>query len=77
MIGNIRYPTLSFWQVNPLVCSNKSNWNLLIVDGLAHLVNLDSKVIEIADLGRFPGDILKGHDFDTEFEIFGKKGKIK
>ena len=53
-----------------------SNWNLLIVDGLAHLVDLDSKVIEIAGFGRFPGDILKGHDFDTEFEIFGKKCKI-
>ena len=41
----------------------------MIVDGLAHLVDLDSKVIEIAGFGRFPGDILKGHDFDTEFEI--------
>ena len=47
------------------------NWSLLIVDGSAHLVDLDSKVIEIAGFGRFPGDILKEHDFDTEFEIFG------
>jgi len=53
-----------------------SNWNLLIVDGLAHLVDFDSKVIEITGFGRFPGDILKGYDFDTEFEIFGKKCKI-
>ena len=53
-----------------------SNWSLLIIDGSAHLVDLDSKVIEIAGFGRFPGDILKEYDFDTEFEIFGKKGKI-
>ena len=33
-------------------------------------------MIEIAGFGRFPGDIIKEYDFDTEFEIFGKKGKI-
>ena len=53
-----------------------SNWNLLIVDGFAHLVDLDSKVIEVEGFGRFPSEILKEHDFDTEFEIFGKTGKI-
>ena len=53
-----------------------SDWTLLIIEGSAHLVDLDSKVTEIKDFGSFPTEILHNHELNTEFELFDKKAKI-
>ena len=53
-----------------------SNWVLLIIDGSAHIVNLDSEVIEIKDFGRFPTKLLHDHELNVEFELFEKKSKL-
>ena len=53
-----------------------SDWTLLIIEGSAHLVDLDSKVTEIKDFGSFPTEILHNHELNTEFELFEKKAKI-
>ena len=53
-----------------------SDWALLIIEGSAHLVNLESKITEIKDFGSFPTEILHNHELNTEFELFDKKAKI-
>ena len=53
-----------------------SDWILLIIEGSAHLVNLESKITEIKDFGSFPTEILHNHELNTEFELFDKKAKI-
>jgi len=53
-----------------------SDWKLLIIEGSAHLVNLDSKITEIKDFGNFPTEILHNHEPNIEFELFDKKAKI-
>ena len=53
-----------------------SDWKLLIIEGSAHLVNLDSKITEIKDFGNFPTEILHNHESNVEFELFDKKAKI-
>ena len=52
------------------------DWTLLIIEGSAHLIDLDSKVTEIKDFGSFPTEILHNHELNTEFELFEKKAKI-
>ena len=53
-----------------------SNWVLLIIDGSSHVVNLDSKVIEIKNFGRFPSKILHNYELNVEFELFEEKAKL-
>ncbi len=53
-----------------------SDWALLIIEGSAYLVNLESKITEIKDFGSFPTEILHAHESNTEFELFDKKAKI-
>ena len=53
-----------------------SNWVLLIIDGSAHVVNLDSEVVEIKDFGRFPTKLLHDYELNVEFELFEKKSKL-
>ena len=53
-----------------------SDWTLLIIEGSAHLVNLESKITEIKDFGSFPTEILNEHKSNTEFELFDKKAKL-
>ena len=48
----------------------------MIIEGSAHLVNLESKITEIKDFGSFPTEILHGYGSNTEFELFDKKAKI-
>ena len=50
-----------------------SSWNLLIIGGSAHLVDLDSEVIEISGFGSFPGKAIKNQKIGTEFDLFGEK----
>ena len=37
-----------------------ADWCLLVIDNKSHLVNLDSKIIEIKNFGNFPSEFLKG-----------------
>ena len=53
-----------------------SSWNLLIIGGSAHLVNLDSDVIEIPGFGSFPGKAIKNQKIGSEFNLFGEKSQI-
>ena len=53
-----------------------SNWNLLIIGGSAHLVDLDSDVIEIPRFGSFPGKVVKDQKTGEEFDLFGEKSLI-
>ena len=53
-----------------------SDWTLLVIEGSAHLVDLDSKITEVKDFGSFPTEILNEHKLNTEFELFDKKAKI-
>jgi len=53
-----------------------SNWNLLIIGGSAHLVDLDSEIIEIPRFGSFPGKAIKGQKIREEFDLFGEKSFI-
>ena len=53
-----------------------SNWNLLIIGGSAHLVDLDSDVIEIPRFGSFPGKAVKDQKTGEEFDLFGEKSLI-
>ena len=53
-----------------------SSWNLLIIGGSAHLVNLDSDVIEIPGFGSFPGKAIKNQKIGSEFNLFGEKSLI-
>ncbi len=50
-----------------------SNWNLLIINGSAHLVDLDSEIIEVAGFGRFPGEAVRGQKIGSVFDILGEK----
>ena len=50
-----------------------SNWNLLIIGGSAHLVDLDSDVIEIDGFGTFPGNAIKNQKSSVEFNLLGEK----
>ena len=50
-----------------------SNWNLLIIGGSAHLVDLDSEIIEISGFGRFPSDAVQDQEIGTEFDFLGEK----
>ena len=50
-----------------------SNWNLLIIGGSAHLVDLDSEIIEIAGFGRFSGEAVRGQKIGTRFDLLGEK----
>ena len=50
-----------------------SNFNLLIIDGSAHLVNLDLEILEIKGFGRFPSQPLMPYELGEEFEFLGKK----
>ena len=50
-----------------------SNWNLLIINGSAHLVDLDSEIIEIAGFGRFPGEAVRGQNLGSVFDLLGEK----
>ena len=52
-----------------------NNWILLVIEGSTHLVNLDSKIIDVKGFGRFPGKILHGKELNEEFELFDKKAK--
>ena len=53
-----------------------SHWVLLIIDGSAHVVNLDSEIVEIKDFGRFPAKLLHDYEPNVEFELFEKKAKL-
>ena len=53
-----------------------SNWTILIIQGSAHLIDLDSKITEIDGFGRFPTKILQDYNLNEEFEIFDTKVKI-
>ena len=50
-----------------------SNWHLLIIGGSAHLVDLDSKIIDIAGFGRFPSDAVSSQKIGSEFNLLGEK----
>ena len=50
-----------------------SNWHLLILGGSAHLVDLDSKIIDIAGFGRFPSDAVSSQKIGSEFNLLGEK----
>ena len=53
-----------------------NNWILLVIEGSTHLVNLDSKIIDVKGFGRFPSKILHGKELNEEFELFDKKAKL-
>ncbi|MBT6684673.1 MAG: hypothetical protein HOB55_07420 [Euryarchaeota archaeon] len=49
------------------------NFNLLIIGGSAHLVDLDLEVLEIKNFGRFPTKVLLNKEFGKEFNLLDKK----
>jgi|TARA_B110000263_G_scaffold232130_1_gene227944 tRNA (adenine57-N1/adenine58-N1)-methyltransferase len=49
------------------------NFNLLIIGGSAHLVDLDLEVLEIKGFGRFPTKVLLNNEFGKEFDLLGEK----
>ena len=53
-----------------------ADWCLLVIDNKSHLVNLDSKLIEIKNFGNFPSEFLKDQKKGVEFDLFSKKGKL-
>ena len=53
-----------------------AGWCLLVIDSKSHLVNLDSKIVDIKNFGSFPSEFLKNQKKGVEFDIFGKKGKL-
>ncbi len=53
-----------------------SNWTILIIQGSAHLIDLDSKITEIDSFGRFPTKILQDYNLNEEFEIFDTNVKM-
>ena len=53
-----------------------ADWCLLVIDNKSHLVNLDSKIIEIKNFGNFPSGLLKDKKKGGEFDLFGNKGKL-
>jgi len=50
-----------------------SNWKLFIVDGKSHLVDLDSKIIDIPKFGRFPSESLSKRGDNLNFDFLGCK----
>ena len=50
-----------------------SNWKLLIVDGKSHLVDLDSKIIDIPNFGRFPCKSISNQPDNLNFDFLGSK----
>ena len=46
-----------------------SNWKLLIVDGKSHLVDLDSKIIDIPKFGRFPSKSISNQADNLSFDF--------
>lgn len=53
-----------------------SSWILLVIEGSTHLVNLESKVIDVKGFGRFSGKLLQDRRLNEEFELFDKKVKL-
>ena len=50
-----------------------SNFNLLIIGGSAHLVDLDLNILEIKNFGRFPTKVLLNKEFGKEFDLLDEK----
>ena len=50
-----------------------SNFNLLIIGGSAHLVDLDLDVLEIKNFGRFPTKVLLNKELGKEFDLLDEK----
>ena len=50
-----------------------SNWKLLIVNGKSHLVDLDSKIIDIPKFGRFPSKSISNQADNLSFDFLGSK----
>ena len=50
-----------------------SNWKLFIIDGKSHLVDLDSKIIDIPKFGRFPSKSLSNKVDNLSFDFLGSK----
>ena len=50
-----------------------SNWKLLIVNGKSHLVDLDSKIIDIPKFGRFPSKSISNQADNLNFDFLGSK----
>ena len=53
-----------------------NNWILLVIEGSTHLVNLESKVIDVKGFGRFSSKLLKDRKLNEGFELFDKKVKL-
>ena len=49
------------------------DWCLLVIDNKSHLVNLDLKIIDIKNFGKFPSDFLKKQEKAVVFDLFEKK----
>ena len=47
-----------------------ADWCLLVIDNKSHLVDLDSKIIEIKNFGNFPSEFLKDKKKGAEFDLF-------
>tara|TARA_B100001094_G_scaffold134610_1_gene130368 strand:+ start:613 stop:1356 length:744 start_codon:yes stop_codon:yes gene_type:complete len=52
------------------------DWCLLVIDNKSHLVNLDLKIIDIKNFGKFPSDFLKNQKKGVDFDLFEKKSKL-
>ena len=52
------------------------DWTLLIIEGSAHIVDLESEITEIKDFGSFTTAILHNYESNVEFELFDKKAKL-
>ena len=52
------------------------DWCLLVIDNKSHLVNLDLKIIDIKNFGKFPSDFLKKQKKGVVFDLFEKKSKL-
>ena len=52
------------------------DWCLLVIDNKSHLVNLDLKIIDIKNFGKFPSDFLKNQKKGISFDLFEKKSKL-
>ena len=53
-----------------------ADWCLLVIDNKSHLVNLDLKIIDIKNFGKFPSDFLKKQKKGVDFDLFEKKSKL-
>ena len=52
------------------------DWCLLVIDNKSHLVNLDLKIIDIKNFGKFTSDFLKNQKKGISFDLFEKKSKL-